>query len=43
MVETKTNPMKEFKLEKVVLNIGGTGEKLEKGTILLEKIANMLY
>lgn len=29
-----------FKLEKVVLNIGGTGEKLEKGVILLEKITN---
>lgn len=29
-----------FKLEKVILNIGGTGEKLDKGVILLEKITN---
>ncbi|MDD2444704.1 MAG: 50S ribosomal protein L5 [Candidatus Nanoarchaeia archaeon] len=29
-----------FKLEKVVLNIGGTGEKLDKGVILLENITN---
>lgn len=28
----------EFKIEKVILNIGGTGDKLEKGFILLEKI-----
>jgi len=33
------NKMKEFRLDKVVLNIGGTGEKLDKGTILLEKIS----
>jgi large subunit ribosomal protein L5 len=39
MAEAKTNPMKEFKLEKVILNVGGTGEKLEKGIILLEKIS----
>ncbi|MDP2947264.1 MAG: 50S ribosomal protein L5 [Nanoarchaeota archaeon] len=31
--------MREIKLEKVILNIGGTGEKLDKGFILLEKIS----
>ena len=31
--------MKEIKLEKVILNIGGVGEKLDKGVILLEKIS----
>lgn len=35
----KENKMKEFKLEKVILNIGGTGEKLDKGFILLEKLS----
>jgi large subunit ribosomal protein L5 len=35
----KTNIMKAFKLDKVVLNIGAVGEKLEKGMILLEKIS----
>lgn len=33
------NPMKEMKLEKVILNIGGVAEKLEKGFILLEKVS----
>jgi large subunit ribosomal protein L5 len=33
------NVMRNVKLERVVLNIGGTGEKLEKGVILLEKIS----
>lgn len=38
--ETVTmNVMKEFKLDKVILNIGGTGDKLEKGFILLSKIS----
>lgn len=32
--------MNQFKMEKVVLNIGGTGEKLDKGVILLEKLTN---
>ena len=32
------NKMREIKLEKVVLNIGGVDEKLDKGVILLEKI-----
>lgn len=35
----KENNMRNIKIEKVVLNIGGTGEKLEKGYILLEKIS----
>ena len=29
------NPMREIKIEKVVLSIGGTGEQLDKGTRLL--------
>ena len=40
MAETKQNIMNEFKLEKVTLNIGGVGEKLDKGVILLSKISN---
>ncbi len=32
------NKMREIKIEKVVLNVGGTGEKLEKGVILLENL-----
>jgi ribosomal protein L5 len=32
----KTNPMQEIKIEKVVLNIGGTGDNLEKGFRLLQ-------
>jgi large subunit ribosomal protein L5 len=39
MAEKKINPMKEFKLDRVVLNIGGTEEKLEKGVILLKEIS----
>lgn len=31
--------MREIKLEKVTLNIGGVGDKLDKGVILLEKIS----
>ena len=34
----KENVMREIKLEKVILNIGGVGEKLEKGEILLKTI-----
>lgn len=37
--ENKNNVMREFKLEKVVLNIGGTEDKLNKGFILLEKLS----
>lgn len=33
------NKMKEIKLEKVILNIGGVGDKLDKGVILLETIS----
>jgi large subunit ribosomal protein L5 len=36
--EKLKNKMREVKIEKVSLNIGGTGEKLDKGQILLEKI-----
>lgn len=38
MTETKTNPMRDIKIEKIVLNIGGTGPYLEKGYKLLEMI-----
>ncbi len=37
--EEGANVMKEIKLEKVILNIGGVGEKLEKGEILLKEIS----
>lgn len=33
------NPMREIKLEKVILNIGGVAEKLEKGVILLKELS----
>jgi len=33
------NKMREIKLDKIVLNVGGVAEKLEKGVILLEKIS----
>jgi large subunit ribosomal protein L5 len=35
----KENLMREIKLDKVILNIGGVGEKLDKGVILLEAIS----
>ncbi|MBT6690073.1 50S ribosomal protein L5 [archaeon] len=35
----KENLMREIKLEKVVLNIGGVAEKLDKGEILLKEIS----
>lgn len=35
-MEEKTNPMREIKIEKVVLSVGGTGEGLEKGVKLLK-------
>ncbi|MGC9310053.1 MAG: 50S ribosomal protein L5 [Candidatus Nanoarchaeia archaeon] len=35
----KTNNMNQARLEKVVLNIGGTGEKLERGVKLLEMLS----
>lgn len=31
--------MREIKLEKAILNIGGVGEKLDKGVILLETVS----
>jgi large subunit ribosomal protein L5 len=34
----KNNIMRTPKIEKVVLNVGGTGDKVEKGFILLEKL-----
>lgn len=34
------NKMRQIRIEKVVMNIGGTGEKLDKGVILLKKITN---
>jgi large subunit ribosomal protein L5 len=34
-----TNKMREIRIEKVILNIGGTGEKLDKGVILLERVS----
>ncbi|MDH3352956.1 MAG: 50S ribosomal protein L5 [Nanoarchaeota archaeon] len=38
--ENKTeNKMREIKLEKVVLNIGGVADKLDKGVILLEAVS----
>ncbi|MCH7850039.1 MAG: 50S ribosomal protein L5 [Nanoarchaeota archaeon] len=33
------NIMKTIKLEKVILNIGGVGDKLDKGVILLETVS----
>ena len=33
------NKMREIRVEKVTLNIGGVGEKLDKGVLLLEKIS----
>jgi large subunit ribosomal protein L5 len=36
--EKLTNIMRTPRIEKVVLNVGGTAEKLEKGFILLQKL-----
>ena len=38
MVEQKMNPMREVKIEKIVFGIGGTGDYLAKGVILLGMI-----
>jgi large subunit ribosomal protein L5 len=38
MEETKKIPMREIKIEKIVLNIGATAENLEKGVKLLQII-----
>ena len=40
MTENKENSMREIKIEKIVLNIGGTGADLEKGVKLLKIITN---
>ena len=37
-MEEKINPMREIKIEKIVLSIGGLGEDLEKGVQLLKFI-----
>lgn len=34
----KENPMREVKIEKVILSVGGTGDDLEKGYKLLEML-----
>ncbi len=39
-MEKKTNPMREIKIEKVVVGVGGTGEELEKGFKLLKILTN---
>jgi len=38
MKTEKINPMREIKIEKITLSIGGTGENLEKGVRLLERL-----
>jgi large subunit ribosomal protein L5 len=38
MKEKNQNPMREIKIEKIVLNMGGTGDYLNKGIKLLKKI-----
>jgi len=35
----KENAMRKIKIDKVVLNVGGVGDKLEKGVILLARIS----
>jgi large subunit ribosomal protein L5 len=39
MAEKGENAMREIKLEKVILNIGGVADKLDKGVILLEAVS----
>ncbi len=39
MAEKKQNTMREIKIEKVVLSVGGVGAELEKGIKLLEKLS----
>ena len=38
MVEQKMNQMREIKIEKIVFGIGGTGDYLAKGVILLDMV-----
>lgn len=40
MVDKKQNIMREIKIEKIVLSVGGIGENLEKGRKLLKKITD---
>ncbi len=37
---TKENPTRKIRIEKIVLNVGGTAEQLEKGVKLLRLITN---
>ena len=39
-ISNNSNVMKEIKIEKIILGIGGTGEKLEKGFKLLKFLTN---
>jgi len=39
MAEQKMNPMQEIEIEKMVLNCGGTGDKLEKSIKLLGMVS----
>ena len=39
MSEEKRNPMKDIRIEKIVLNVGGTADYLERGVKLLEMLA----
>jgi len=39
MAEQKINPMQEIEIEKMVLNCGGTGDKLEKSIKLLKMVS----
>lgn len=40
MKNEKQNKMREIRIEKVVLSVGGVGEELEKGVKLLKLLAN---
>lgn len=40
MTKQKSNPMREVKIEKVVLSVGGVTDYLEKGVKLLEMLTN---
>jgi large subunit ribosomal protein L5 len=38
--DKKINPMQEIKIEKIILNVGGTGDYLEKGFKLLKYLTD---